>query len=179
MKKIGWLTGVVTLLASGGYIFVYLYRWEWHRALIVAMLFVAAEVPMATALVLRRLRTLQRRLDPERTREPEPAVLERLHSNAPNRNPFAWLDPAEGRTAVFIPVLLGSGVVVSAVAWVVERVAGRTAQPAMERRLAGQLSAVAFPAGGLVPDEAELLAQDGASSHDDDLDLLLGPRVPA
>lgn len=177
MKKIAWLTGLVTLLATGGYIFVYLYRWEWHRALIVATLFVAAEVAMATALVLRRLGKVQLGLDVGRTREPEPAVLERLRGNVPRRNPFAWLEPGEGRTAVFIPVLLGSGVVVSAVAWLVERIAGRTAEPVIERRLAGQLTALAFPAGGLVPDEAELMAQNGSSRHDDDVDLLLGPSV--
>lgn len=177
MKKIAWLSGLVTLLATGGYIFVYLYRWEWHRALIVGTLFVAAEVALATALVLRGLSKVQLGLDVDRTRELEPAVLERLRSNAPRRNPFAWLEPGEGRTAVFIPVLLGSGVVVSALAWLVERIAGRTAEPAMERRLAGQLTALAFPAGGLVPDEAELLAQNGSSSHDDDLELLLGPRI--
>ncbi|MDQ4132718.1 MAG: hypothetical protein M3179_05800 [Actinomycetota bacterium] len=177
MKKIAWLTGLVTLLGTGGYIFVYLYRWEWHRALIVAMLFIAAEVAMATAVVLRRLRTVQLGLATDRRPEPEPAVLERLRSNAPRRNPFAWLEPGQGHTAVFIPVLLGSGVLVSALAWVVERVAGRTAEPAMERRLAGQLTALGFPAAGLVPDEAELLAQDRSSAHDDDLDLLLGPRV--
>lgn len=177
MKKFGWLTGVVTLLATGGYIFVYLYRWEWHRALIVAMLFVAAEVAMASALILRRVGKVERALPVDRTHEPEPAVLDRLRGNVPRRNPFAWLEPGEGRTAVFIPVLLGSGVVVSAVAWLVERVAGRTAEPAMERRLASQLGAIAFPAGGLVPNEAELLAQNGSSTHDLDLELLLGPRV--
>ncbi len=179
MKKIGWLTGLVTLLATGGYIFVYLYRWEWHRALIAGTLFVAAEVAMATALVLRRLGGGQLGLDADQRTQPEPAVLEQLRRNAPRRNPFAWLEPGDGRTAVFIPVLLGSGIVVSALAWVVERIAGRTAEPAMERRLASQLTTLAFPAGGLVPDEAELLVQDGSSSHDDDLELLLGPRVPS
>lgn len=55
------------------------------------------------------------------------------------------------------------------------RLAGRTTEPAMERALASQLSALAFPKGGLVPDDAPLLAQEGRSRHDDDLALLLGP----
>ncbi len=181
MKKVAWLVGVITLLATGGYIFVYLYRWEWHRALVVAVLFVAAEVGMAAAVLYRRVGKLQRHLDDERERREErkrtvdPAVVERLRTSAPRRDHFAWLAPRAGRVGVFIPVLLGSGVVVSAMAWVVEHVAGRTAEPAMERGLAAHLSALAFPADGLVADDAELLAQDGGSRHDEDLVLLLGP----
>ena len=43
-RKIGILAAVVTLLASGAYVFVYLYRWEWNRAQVSAAIFVAAEV---------------------------------------------------------------------------------------------------------------------------------------
>ncbi|MBW3613719.1 MAG: hypothetical protein KY439_00190 [Actinobacteria bacterium] len=183
MRKVAWLAGVATLLATGGYIFVYLYRWEWHRALIVAALFLAAEVAIATALVHRRLGKLERRLDDGQGRREDPGravdpqVMERLRASTPRRNHFAWLEPRAGQASVFIPVLLGSGVVVSALAWVLERVAGHTAEPAMERGLARHLSALAFPADGLVADDAELLAQDGGSRHDEDLVLLLGPSA--
>jgi hypothetical protein len=181
VRKLAWLAGVVTLVATGAYIFVYLHRWEWHRAIIVAALFLAAEVAMATALVHRRVGKLERRLDDEqgrqgqRGRTVDPQVVEQLRASAPRRNPFAWLELRGDRAGVFIPVLLGSGVVVSAVAWVLERIAGRTAEPALERGLARDLSALAFPADGLVADDAELLAQDGVSRHDEDLALLLGP----
>ncbi len=107
----------------------------------------------------------------------DPVVVDILRASAPRRQPFAWLDPRAGRTGVFIPVLLGSGVIVSALAWVVERIAGRTAEPAMEQGLGRQLSSMAFPAGGLVADDAELLAQDGHTRHDEDLALLLGPSA--
>ena len=36
-----WLIGVATLAGSGGYVIVYLVRWEWHRAILVALLFLA------------------------------------------------------------------------------------------------------------------------------------------
>jgi hypothetical protein len=55
-------------------------------------------------------------------------------------------------TNVFVPVLLGAGVIVSAIAWVVERLARATAGRNMERGLALQLDAIAPP--------AELIASD-------------------
>ena len=55
MKAIAWFVGAVTLAASGAYVFIYLYRWEWHRALFVMVVFVAVEVALCTALVLRQL----------------------------------------------------------------------------------------------------------------------------
>jgi len=177
MRKVAWLAAVVTVVASGSYFFVYLYRWEWHRALMAAMLFLAAEVALASALLYRRVGKLESKLsgDGGSQATPDAAVVQRLHAARPQRDRFAWLEPPVDSTAVFIPVLLGSGVVVSAVAWVIERIAGRTAEPAMERGLARRLSAISFPAGGVVPDEAELLAQDGPSRHDEELALLLGP----
>ena len=59
--------------------------------------------------------------------------------------PFAWLDPHDQRMGVFVPVLMGAGLVMSGLAWLIERLARRTAGPALERGLAGQLSALALP----------------------------------
>lgn len=183
MKKVAWLAAVVTLVATGSYIFVYLYRWEWHRALIVAAFFIAAEVATAAALVARRVGALQARLEARwengagRRAPADPAVVDILSASAPRRDHFSWLDPRIGRTSVFIPVLLGSGVIVSAVAWLVERIAGRSAEPALERGLARELSSIALPSGGLVADDAELLVQDGCTDDDEELALLLGPTA--
>lgn len=183
MKKVAWLAAVVTLVATGSYIFVYLYRWEWHRALIVAALFIAAEVATAAALVARRVSALQTGLESRWDKEgsgrvtADPAMVDILRASAPRRDHFSWLDPGVGRTSVFIPVLLGSGVIVSAVAWLVERIAGRSAEPALERGLARELSSIAMPAGGLVADDAELVVQDGCSDDDEELALLLGPTA--
>ena len=44
--RIASLFGVVVMAATALYFFVYLWRWEWNRALIAGVLFVAAEVAM-------------------------------------------------------------------------------------------------------------------------------------
>jgi hypothetical protein len=51
---------------------------------------------------------------------------------------------------VFLPILLGAGVLASAAAWAVESLARATAGPALERRLAYRLAAFDLPAGGLL-----------------------------
>jgi hypothetical protein len=133
------------------YFFVYLWRWEWNRALIAGVLFVAAEVAMASAVVLSRLRRLEDRLQ-----APDPAILARIRETAPPpRDHFEWLSPKSGRVGVFVPVLIGMGVVASGLAWLVERLARATAGPALERGLAARLTPLAWPAGGLVPDQAD------------------------
>ena len=149
--RIAGLLGTAVLLATGLYFFVYLWRWEWNRALIAGVLFVAAEVAMAGAMVLSRLRRMEDRMPP-----PDPAVLARIRETAPPaRDHFEWLSPKSGRLGVFVPVLIGMGVVASGLAWLVERVARATAGPALERGLAARLTPLAWPAGGLVPDKAD------------------------
>jgi hypothetical protein len=150
------LTATVVLLASGAYVLIYLYRWEWHRAIITALFFVAAEIILATYLVLSRMRSLEQRLDEKLdqltvTREPDAVVLARIREAAPEpRNPFAWLSPRNGGPHVFLPFLLGAGALVSGLAWVVEAVARSTGAPVLERRLAGQLAPLSFPSSGLL-----------------------------
>ena len=132
----------VVLVVSGAYLLVYLYRWEWNRALISGLFFVAAEVALATSMVLRRLHALER---------PSPLVQERLRTARVDRpDPFAWLRPRDGRAAVFVPVLLGAGVVLSALAYLVERLAAATATPMLDHSVAGRLARIAPPVGGLV-----------------------------
>jgi hypothetical protein len=130
------LAGVV-LVVSGAYLLIYLYRWEWNRAIISGLFFLSAEVALASAMILRRLRVLENRVAPPP--EPSRAVFERLRSTPVERpNPFGWLDQ-RGHTQVFVPVLLGAGAILSAVAYVVERVAEATAVPALDRHLANGL----------------------------------------
>ena len=145
--RIAMLLGTVVLLATGLYFFVYLWRWEWNRALIAGILFVATEVAVAAVTVLKRLQRLDDRLQ-----SPDPAVLARIRESAPPpRDHFEWLSPKSGHMGVFVPVLIGMGVVASGLAWLVERLAHATARPALERGLASRLTALAWPAGGLVP----------------------------
>jgi hypothetical protein len=144
------LVGIV-LVASGAYFLVYLYRWQWNRALVSGLFFVAAEIAVVASVVLRRLQALEDRLEELQDRPPPapPAALDAISASAPApRDRFAWM--SESRTNVFIPVLLGAGVLLSGVATVVERIAGATAKPVLEHRLAMRLQPLALPAGGLL-----------------------------
>jgi hypothetical protein len=172
MNRIAWFVAGVTLFATGVYMFIYLYRWEWHRALFVAVLFIATEVAMATALLLRRL---GQRPGGGHV-EVDQRVAARIHEAAPRRDHFAWLSDDLSRTNVFITVLLGGGVAVSAGAWMLDRVASRTAHPGLERSLAARLSALSPPDGGLVADDARL-AVDADDPDTAAVRLLLGPTV--
>ena len=168
-----WIVGTLALVASGGYVLVYVYRWEWHRALLVGILFLAALVAMGTALVLRRLSRLERRLPGGLARAQDP-VLSHLRSAPVEHPPFRWLAPDPDRVSVFVPLLIGGGVLVSGAAWLVERVAGAAARGGVEEELAGRLHRIAFPDTPLVPSPGEVLA--GADrSPDRGVGLLLGP----
>jgi hypothetical protein len=173
-----WVAATLALVASGGYVLVYVYRWEWHRALLVGILFLAALMGLGTALVLRRLGRLERRLAAGRDRR-TPDVLDRLRDAPVEHPPFRWLRaPDPDRSSVFIPILIGGGVLVSAAAWAVERVAGAATRAGVEEELAGRLGEVAFPTAALVPSVGEVLA-GGDRAADPGLRLLLGPSSGA
>jgi len=162
-RRVAYGIGFAVLVASGAYVLVYLYRWEWNRAQFAAMLFLIVETALFGA------RLLERAAHPPATPRPrelvDPAVLARVReAAAPGRRPFAWLAPRDGQLPVFVPVLMGAGVILSAVAWVVERVAQRSAAPILEQGLASQLGALALP--------SSLLARDDGPGA-----LLLGPDV--
>ena len=148
-RRIGLAALLVVMAAAGWYVFVYLYRWEWNRALVSGLIFLAAEVGLLAALVLDRLAKLSRRVeDIDHTRVDERA-LRRLREHAPEpAKPFAWLDRSQMN--VFVPVLLGAGVVLSGLAWIVDRVARLTAVPSMERGLVRKLHTLQPPTGGLL-----------------------------
>jgi len=157
------LLGGVTLAASGTYTFVYLYRWEWNRALMSAAIFVAAEVAVMGSLLSQRLKVISARLDETQEKPARAVRLERIRSSAPPaRTNFAWLSRPE-QMNVFVPVLMGAGVLMSGIAWLVERVARATVTSVAERGLAAQLDGLALPAHGFVTAERE------------PLDLLRGP----
>jgi hypothetical protein len=143
------LVTVVVLVASGTYLLVYLYRWEWNRALVAGVFFLAAELALGFSIVLRRLRKIEEHIGA--AEPPGKSIAEaRLASTPADRpNPFAWLSPADNRLSVFVPVLLGAGAVLSALAYVAERVAQTTAGPGVDRRLSRRLDLLAPPAGGL------------------------------
>jgi hypothetical protein len=160
------LLGGVTLAASGAYSFVYLYRWEWNRALMSAAIFVAAEVAVMGSVLAERLKAINRRLD-ARDDDARRQRVERIRETAPPaRVGFDWLARPQ-QMNVFVPVLMGAGVLLSGLAWVVERVARATVRPVAERGLAAQLDALTLPAAGFL------------AGHEEPVDLLRGPAPAA
>ena len=150
-RRLGMLATIAVMAASGSYVFVYLYRWEWNRALISAAIFVAAEIALFAAILLARFARLDRRVESLAGGPPptDERVRRRLHENAPApAKPFAWLDRSQ--TNVFVPVLLGAGIVLSGLAWLVDRIARVTAGPSVENDLARRLSTLQPPPGGLL-----------------------------
>jgi hypothetical protein len=144
-RRLGTLVTLVVLVASGIYLLVYLYRWEWNRAVVAGIFFIGAEIALVASALLRKLQTIEQRLD-ERD---GPHPLDRIRQTQPEPAArFDWLDPT--RTNVFVPVLLGAGVILSLLAQVVERIARTTATPLQERALAARLDTLALPTGGLL-----------------------------
>jgi hypothetical protein len=82
------------------------------------------------------------------------------------RDHFAWLRDAQTRTSVFIPVLLGAGVILSGIAWVVERIARSTGTGEVDLSRSEILAPLLVPStplvgpAGVAPDDqrAALLA---------------------
>ena len=151
-RRAPYVVAAAALAASAGYTLVYLYRWEWHRALVAAAFMIAIEVGLGFAVVLERIARVERRLDDgARGRTAESTrTREVLAATAPPpRTSFEWLKDAPTRTSVFIPILLGAGVVLSAIAWIVERVARATAGNALEHDLAVRLAPFTLAPGTL------------------------------
>jgi len=144
--------GGLTLAGSATYLFVYLYRWEWNRALISGMLFLAAEVGVMGLLVLSRVSELAH--PPERRRAIED------HLRAARRQPshvFDWLKTDASRANVFVPILMGAGLILSGLAWLVERLGRATAGRSADQTVARQLARLGPPAGGFLNDRADPL----------------------
>jgi hypothetical protein len=164
VRRLGLAIAGVTLAGAGTYVFVYLYRWEWNRALISSALFIAAEVALVGMVLARRLKSIERQVD-DLARADRRRVAALLHENAPPpRVTFDWLARPE-RMSVFVPVLLGAGLILSALAWLVERLARLTAGPVAEHRLAGRLDDLRLPSDGFL------------ATGRDRLDLLRGPAA--
>lgn len=171
MKKLSLLALAATLLAAGAWTAVYLNRWEWTRALWTTMVFVAAEVGLVAVVLSRRIDRLAERLD----EQPSP-VERRLAETRPTPDRFAWLEQTVTRTNVFVTMMVGGGVLVSGLLWVVDKIAGRSVTSAREHRLAGQLDRLAYPSDGLVPDDAVLFAAELDRTRRTDLAMLLTGR---
>ncbi|MBT2417616.1 hypothetical protein J7F01_14670 [Streptomyces sp. ISL-22] len=161
MRKVAYVFGVLAAAGAGTYLVIYLYRWQWQRAVICGVLLLVVEVMLFALVTLGRLNRIEERLrDTDRRQRELDArqedVLTRLREPAmePVETRFRWLDDDRtDRTYVFVPVLMVAGVLMSGLAWVVQKVAAATARPA-ERRLAGRLAVLSAP-DPAAPDDLE------------------------
>lgn len=150
-RAVLWLSVTAVVLVAGGHTVYYLFNWEWNRASIAGIGFVAGLLIATTFLLLGRLQRLERRLDVLLAAQEAGRVrTSRLTAYEPDVEPrpdFPWLSRPpvllagllvafprpETDQAVFIPVFLAAGLVLSVVAGVVERVAayveGRSSAP--------------------------------------------------
>ena len=115
VKLIGRIVLLVVLVGAAINAAMSLSRWEWARATFATLVFLAALILMVTATLLARITTLERRL------AERPSTSESVSADLRPTDRFAWLQP-DDRTFVFLPVLLGLGLVVSVIATVSERV---------------------------------------------------------
>ena len=169
MKTIAWLAGIGTLAAAGAYMVVSLNRWEWNRAMFFGLIVLIAEIGLATGLVLRKIGVLIA------AQQHQPDVAEILRaSRPPTPDRFGWLRRSSSELNVFITFLVGGGVLLSGLAWLVDRVAAHTATPTMEQRLASRMAAISYPRGGLLVDDITALAQDVPGADDAQIRKLLG-----
>jgi len=150
--RLSVLLGLVVLFFSGMFLVVYLLRWEWNRALIAGVFFLAAEMFLATDVLLRRMAAVDRQIERSSEREQIESLAAMLRSNRPQHaGPFAWLARDPDRSYVLVPILLGAGVILSGIAFVVERLSRISAAPVAEHELARGLSGLALPRTGLHP----------------------------
>jgi len=184
MRRYGYGVGLLVVGFAASYVLVYLYRWEWNRALMSAALLLVAEVALIGLTTIDRLRRIEARLE-SISREGRPAYAapagsssevirpsgirggfdpvvpamarERDSGNvdlpAADNSPilFAWLrDPDEpaDRFGVFIPILMGAGILLSGIAWLVERLARALNRTAVSGGSVDRLSYLSLPPGG-------------------------------
>jgi hypothetical protein len=168
VRTIGWLAGLGTLVAGVVFMVVSLNRWEWNRALFFGLIALIAEVGLASGLVLRKLG----RLEAGSGRDDVLGTLR--DSRPPAANRFAWMKEAtHGQLNVFITFLVGGGVALSGLAWLVDRLASKTTTPLAEERLATELRRISYPGGGLLLDDVTVLAQEVPGADDAQIRKLL------
>jgi hypothetical protein len=181
MRVAAWVVGIATLVGAAVYTAVSLVRWEWNRAFFFALVFLAAEVALATALLLGRI---------EQTRAsdtPPPNELDIVRRAAPSHVRFPWLAEhvardrrderareAVNRSTVFVTLLVGGGVVLSGLAWVIDRIAASTTDRRRESELAAELADIAYPCGGLLVDADVALVHGTSTARAERARRLLG-----
>lgn len=174
MRRVVYAGLGAMVAATGGYVVVYLARWEWQRALMAGELLLVSLIVLVAVAGAHRLGRLERRLGelaegdgagrgaPVRlaavpSQRPAAPFAERAGGGPEDDAPrFRWLEPDQDAYRVFIPVLLGAGILVSGLAALVERVAtalGRGGATSGRVRLPRALT---VPSGGVLAGAPDL-----------------------
>ncbi|MFF7263786.1 hypothetical protein ACFZCL_26415 [Streptomyces sp. NPDC008159] len=145
MKRLAYLFAGAAAAGAAGYFVIYLYRWQWQRAILCGVVLLIVGLMLLGIVLWGRLARIEERIRESDRRQQD--VLDRLRQTRTREHGdrFRWLEDPASRTYVFVPVLMVTGVVLSGIAWLVQRIASATARPAADRRLAGQLSVLAAP----------------------------------
>ncbi|WP_327427907.1 hypothetical protein [Streptomyces sp. NBC_01236] len=143
MRRVAYLFGGAAAAGAGVYVVIYLYRWQWQRAILCGVLLLVVEVMLLGIVLLGRLSRIEERMRESDRRQQD--VLARLRQEESASGRFRWLEEPGSRSYVFVPVLMVTGVLLSGLAWLVQRIASATARPSAERRLAGRLTILAAP----------------------------------
>lgn len=151
--------GGATLLGSGAYFFVYLYRWEWNRALVSGTIFLGVELALIGLAISSRLTRLTQALNASSDHPARRTRIAARLRESPNEPSvaFAWLRSNGSSPSVFIPILMGTGLALSAAAWLVERLGRATARSTADPHLAARMSRLGPPPGGLLDDSTDPL----------------------
>lgn len=172
MKKIALFGLAAVTFVAAVYLIRHLIRWEWHRAMFSGIAMLAGEIALAAVVILRAVR---RAVEKASAPEVDQRVLSRLQqSRPPSARAFAWLQPDQSQCNVFVSILLGGGVLISAAAWLLDKLAKATSSGGLEKGLATRLARLAPPRQGFVMPDDVLLAA-GRRVEDDALQLLLAP----
>jgi hypothetical protein len=173
MSKLRTVLLSIVLLATGVYFVLYLYGWEWYRAFVVGIVFLAAEqaamgIHFGSMIRKGSLAATDRQgvVTPRSGRhlhDGQQAVADVLHAS-PRRyhDTFRWLRPETTGAPVFIPLLLGAGVFMSGLAWVLEHLAGAVYGGRIDASLARMVSPLMPPEDLLdIPTAFGLLGHPG------------------
>ncbi|MET9733680.1 hypothetical protein ABZZ79_24435 [Streptomyces sp. NPDC006458] len=152
MKRLVFAFAGMAATGAAMYFVVYLYRWQWQRAVLCGVLLLVVEVLLLGLMLMGRLARIEERVRDTDRRQREAVdrqedVLARLQRGTRGQETtdrFRWLDEPAERTYVFVPVLMVTGVLLSGIAWLVQRIATRAARPA-ERHMAGRLAVLSAP----------------------------------
>jgi hypothetical protein len=151
-RATGFALATVILAVSSIYVVIDLARWEWNRAVISALVMIAALIVLVAMLIFRQLHRIEQRMDAlERAGHADTLGALRSANAAAAGRHFQWLERPPDGLGVFIPVLLGAGVLMSLVAYLIERIAGLFAAVTLDPRTASKLGADLPLGNGLAP----------------------------